>query len=240
MTSKTTDALLFFRAWLSAPLQVASVTPSGRALSSLMTAGISADSGPVIELGPGTGVFTEALLDRGVPESDLILVEYGADFARQLAMRFPAARTLQMDASQLRKIELQTSAPIGAVLSGLPLLSMPTRKVIAILEGAFLHLRHDGAFYQFTYGPRCPIRRPLLDRLGLKATFVGGTLANVPPAAVYRVSRRRPRAPLGRTYDVPLSLSPHTFLSSDLDRSAASAETRNVASFASHSIAKES
>lgn len=212
MTSKAADALLFFRAWLSAPLQIASVTPSGRALSSLMTTEISAETGTVIELGPGTGVFTEALLDRGVSESDLILVEYSADFARQLTMRFPAARTLQMDAAQLRKIELQTSAPIGAVLSGLPLLSMPIRKVIAILEGAFSHLRHDGAFYQFTYGPRCPIPRPLLDRLGLKATFVGRTLANVPPAAVYRVSRRRPRPPLGRTSDIPLSVGPQNLM----------------------------
>lgn len=199
MTSKTSDALLFFRAWLSAPLQVASVTPSGRALASLMTSGISADTGTVIELGPGTGVFTEALLNRGVCESDLILVEYGVDFARELTMRFPAATTLRMDAAQLRKIELQTSAPVDAVLSGLPLLSMPVRKVIAILEGAFSLLRHDGAFYQFTYGPRCPIPRPLLDRLGLKATFLGRTLANVPPAAVYRISRRRPRPSLVAT-----------------------------------------
>jgi phospholipid N-methyltransferase len=126
-------------------------------------------------------------------------VEYGVDFARELTMRFPAATTLRIDAAQLRKIELQTSAPIGAILSGLPLLSMPVRKVIAILEGAFSHLRQDGAFYQFTYGPRCPIPRPLLDRLGLKATFIGGTLANVPPAAVYRISRRRRRPSLVAT-----------------------------------------
>lgn len=203
MTGKTADALLFFRAWLSAPLQVASVTPSGRALSSLITTEISADTGTVIELGPGTGVFTEALLDRGVAESNLVLVEYSTDFASQLSQRFPTARTIQMDAAKLRKVVFQASGQVGAVVSGLPLLSMPMRKVIAILEGAFSHLRQDGAFYQFTYGPRCPIPRPLLDRLGLKATFVGRTLANVPPAAVYRVSRRRPRPPLGRTSDDP-------------------------------------
>ncbi|WP_222400551.1 class I SAM-dependent methyltransferase [Rhizobium leguminosarum] len=207
MTSKATDALLFFRAWLSAPLQVASVTPSGRALSSLMTSGISADTGTVIELGPGTGVFTEAVLKRGVAESNLILVEYNQRFASELSLRFPAARTIQMDATQLRKVTLLPSAPVGAVLSGLPLLSIPTRKVIATLEGAFSHLRQDGAFYQFTYGPRCPIPRPLLDRLGLKATYVGRTFANVPPAFVYRVSRRKPRPPLIGISACPLSLS---------------------------------
>lgn len=193
MTNKTADALLFFRAWLSAPLRVASVTPSGRALSSLMTAEISAKTGTVIELGPGTGVFTKALLQQGVAEENLVLIEYGEDFASQLSLRFPSARTIQMDAAKLSRLSLQASAPVGAVVSGLPLLSMPIRKVHAILEGAFSHLRHDGAFYQFTYGPRCPIARPLLDRLGLKARYIGYTLANIPPAAVYRISRRRPR-----------------------------------------------
>lgn len=75
MTNKTADAFLFFRAWLSAPLRVASVTPSGRALSSLMTVEISAQTGIVIEVGPGTGVFTEALLKRGVAEENLVPAE---------------------------------------------------------------------------------------------------------------------------------------------------------------------
>ncbi|WP_259663986.1 class I SAM-dependent methyltransferase [Rhizobium bangladeshense] len=193
MTGKVADALLFFRAWLSAPLQVASVTPSGRALALLMTSGISADTGTVIELGPGTGVFTQAALNRGVAESDLVLVEFSQRFAGELSVRFPAAKTINLDATQLRSVALPPSAPVGAVLSGLPLLSMPKWKVIAILEGAFWHLRQDGAFYQFTYGPRCPISRQVLDRLGLKAAFVGRTLANVPPAAVYRVTRRKPQ-----------------------------------------------
>lgn len=193
MTNKATDAFLFFRTWLSAPLQVASVTPSGRALSSLMTSEISAETGTVIELGPGTGVFTEAVLSRGVCETNLILVEYSERFAGELSQRFPAAKTIHMDATQLRKMALPGSEPVGAVISGLPLLSMSMRKVIAILEGAFSHLGPDGAFYQFTYGPRCPISRPILDRLGLKASYIGGTLANVPPAAVYRVRRRKPR-----------------------------------------------
>jgi phospholipid N-methyltransferase len=200
MTNSTADAFLFFRAWLSAPLRVASVTPSGRALSSLMTTEISVNTGTVIELGPGTGVFTDALLRRGVDEKNLVLVEYGAEFANQLSDRFPTAKVVQMDAAQLRKLPLHTSEPVGAVVSGLPLLSMPLRKVHAILEGAFLHLSLGGAFYQFTYGPKCPIARPLLDRMGLKATYIGWTLANIPPAAVYRITRRRPRTVLGRTH----------------------------------------
>jgi len=64
---------------------------------------------------------------------------------------------------------------------------MPPRKVIAILIGAFRSMRPDGAFYQFTYGPRCPVPPRLLEHLGLEAKRIGGTFANLPPAAVYRL-----------------------------------------------------
>jgi phospholipid N-methyltransferase len=167
--------------------------PSSSVLADAITAEISPATAPVIELGPGTGVFTQALLARGIPEESLALVEYGSDFARVLQFRFPRARTLWMDAARLKDVELFGGARAGAVVSGLPLLSMSPKKVIAILEASFGHLRPEGAFYQFTYGYRCPVPRALLDRLGLKATRLGWTLANVPPAAVYRIRRRRPR-----------------------------------------------
>lgn len=185
------DIIPFFRAWAANPLQVASVTPSGGALAELITSEIKADTGPVLELGPGMGVFTRALLARGVHEHDLTLVEYGSDFVRVLGQRFPEARILWMDAARLAQAKALSDAPYGAVVSGLPLLSMSPRKVIAILAGAFGYLRSDASFYQFTYGPRCPIPLRVLDRAGLKAVCIGRTLKNVPPAAVYRISRRR-------------------------------------------------
>ncbi|WP_246088423.1 class I SAM-dependent methyltransferase [Phreatobacter stygius] len=194
MTSATTcsDTFQFFRLWIANPLRVAAVAPSGATLARLMTQEISPDDGPVIELGPGTGVFTRTLLARGVRESDLTLVEYGSDFTRMLQLRFPRARVLWMDAGQLARFDLFSGAPVGAVVSGLPLLSMSPRKVTSILQGAFSYVRPGGAFYQFTYGPRCPVPRPILDRLGLKATRVGHTVRNLPPAAVYRIVRRQP------------------------------------------------
>jgi phosphatidylethanolamine/phosphatidyl-N-methylethanolamine N-methyltransferase len=97
-----------------------------------------------------------------------------------------------MDASQLGAHDLFKDRPAGAVVSGLPLLNMSTRKLVAILSGSFRHLRPGGAFYQFTYGVTCPVPRPILDRLGLKAACVGRVLLNVPPATVYRITRRKP------------------------------------------------
>jgi phospholipid N-methyltransferase len=188
----SSDHIRFFRSWVASPLRTAAVAPSSDSLARLMTQEISGVNGPVLELGPGTGVFTRALLDRGVAESDLTLVEYGSEFARLLEFRFGRARVLWMDASQLSRHALYPDAVVGAVVSGLPLLSMPPRKVYAILAGAFGYIRPNGAFYQFTYGPRCPVARPYLDRLGLKATRVGRAFLNVPPASVYRITRRGP------------------------------------------------
>ncbi|MGH8595611.1 MAG: class I SAM-dependent methyltransferase, partial [Gammaproteobacteria bacterium] len=124
--------------------------------------------------------------------------------------RYPRARVLRMDAAHLKSVELFGGETVGAVVSGLPLLSMPANEVIAILDGAFAHLRANGAFYQFTYGPRCPVRRSILERLGLKAVRMGGALANMPPAWVYRILRRPPF----RIPEPGLPVHPH---SSDAD-----------------------
>jgi phospholipid N-methyltransferase len=186
------DVLPFLRAWVADPARVGAIAPSSAVLAGLITSEISAASGPIIELGPGTGVFTHAVLACGVSQEKLTLIESGSDFVRMLQHRFPAARVLWMDAAQLGQYDLFENAPVGAVVSGLPLLNMSPRKVMAILTGSFGFLRQGGAFYQFTYGPRCPVPRPLLDRLGLRATLIGRALRNVPPAAVYRITRRKP------------------------------------------------
>lgn len=188
------ETLTFFQEWLRSPLRVAAVAPSSRALARLITGEISRDTGPIIELGPGTGAFTRALLARGVRPQDLALIEAGSEFAVALQARYPAARTLWMDAARLRTVELFDGQPAGAVVSGLPLLSIAPRKVMAILIGAFAKMRPDGAFYQFTYGPRCPVPPRMLDHLGLQAERIGGTLANLPPASVYRLRRIVPGA----------------------------------------------
>lgn len=186
----TTDArrlngFYFFRSWLRDPLRVAAVAPSGTALSELITRDVPAGAGPVLELGPGTGAFTVALLARGVPEADLTLVESGPDFARALRSRFPAARVLCADAADAADPE----APYTAVVSGLPLLSMRAERVQTILASVFARSTPDAAMYQFTYAPRCPVSSSVLTQAGLSAELVGRTLRNLPPASVYRITR---------------------------------------------------
>lgn len=198
------DFFSFLLAWMSAPRRVGAIAPSGDALAELMTREITASTGPIIELGPGTGSFTYKLLERGIRQEDLTLIEYGSDFARLLQLRFPGARVLWMDAGRLANAGLFDEGSIGAVVSGLPLLNMTPRKIVSIIGGAFHLIRPGGAFYQFTYGMRCPVPRPILERLGLKATLVDRTVLNLPPAAVYRLTRRAPfRIAHERSWAIP-------------------------------------
>jgi len=186
------DLSFFFLAWLANPLRVGAVAPSSPALADAITAEITPECAPIIELGPGTGVFTRSLIARGIPEDRLALIEYGVYFARRLKRMFPRAQVLGMDATRLKDIDLFDGERAGAVVSGLPLLLMPPKEVIAVLDSAFRRLRPEGAFYQFTYRSGSPVSRTILDGLGLKAARFGGTLANVPPAFVYRICRRAP------------------------------------------------
>ena len=184
------DFFSFFLAWMSSPGRVGAIAPSSPALAELITSEITASNGPILELGPGTGSFTYQLLRRGIRQQDLTLVEYGSDFMKLLQVRFPGARVVWMDAARLATERLFDGAPVGAVVSGLPLLNMSTRKIVSIVGGAFSYMRPGAAFYQFTYGLRCPVPRPVLDRLGLKAKLIDRAMLNVPPAAVYRLTRR--------------------------------------------------
>lgn len=187
------DTLTFLRAWLRAPRSIGALTPSGSSLARLMTTHVNHLDGPVIELGPGTGVFTRALLARGVPTHRLALIEADPVFASALARRYPGTHVLSMDAAHLGDaLPIFGEERASAVVSGLPLLSMPASQVSAIIQGVFDRQLHaDGAFYQFTYGPRCPLPRHLLERLDLEAVRIGSVLFNLPPAVVYRIGRRQ-------------------------------------------------
>jgi phospholipid N-methyltransferase len=185
--AESKDTLFFLKSWVRAPLRVAAIAPSGRALARLIASEIDVASAPVLELGPGTGVFTRALLARGLRQEDLTLVEQDARFATLLAGRFPRARLLNIDAGLLG-LEHGVGG-FGGAVSGLPLLSMPRAQVCAILDAAFSAMRGGAALYQFTYGFRCPVPDGVLADLGLRSTRMGSAIANLPPATVYRIAR---------------------------------------------------
>lgn len=184
------DRMTFFASWLKSPWRTAAVQPSSQALAQLITSQITGVEAPVIELGAGTGVFTYGLIKRGVPERELVLIEGNPDFAVLLKTRFPRAQVLCMDAADIARIDVMFDGERpGAAISGLPLLTMPRDAVMAIVGGVFALMRDGGALFQFTYMPYCPIPAHVLDHFGLVAHRIGCTRANVPPAAVYRITR---------------------------------------------------
>ncbi|GIT93223.1 SAM-dependent methyltransferase [Jannaschia pagri] len=195
-TDTTSDTgLPFLMEWLRAPRQIGAIAPSGRHLAAAMTDDLCPACAPVIELGPGTGVFTEAFLRRGVPAQRVAAVELNNTFATGLAARFPDIQVLRGDATRLAA--LSPFGPGGAhrVICGLPLRSMAPKTILRILSGSFANLAPGGELRLFTYGLGCPVPASILDRLDLRAKRKAFILRNAPPAAVFSIQRRGPALP---------------------------------------------
>lgn len=154
----------------------------------------SRQSGHIVELGGGTGAITGALLERGLPPERLVVIERHRGLCRLLAARFPHIAVLRGDAIGLRTLLQQAGiAPVTAVVSGLPLLSMPVRMRARILSEAFAAMGGGGRFIQFTYSLRCPIPKAVLNEIGLTAAPRRRIWLNLPPARVWIFSRQETR-----------------------------------------------
>lgn len=152
---------------------------------------LPADARRVIELGPGTGVMTEALLAHGLRPDALLAVELDPALHRALQSRFPQLRVVHGDARDLRALAQGFAAPgtLDAVVSSLGLLGMDEADRGAILAAAFALLREGGRFIQFTYGVTSPLAAAQLRRLGLRGRRGAFVLRNLPPATVYVYTR---------------------------------------------------
>lgn len=179
---------VFFRSWLRDPFRIGAVAPSSRWLAKLMATDVRAGA-CVVELGAGTGTLTTALIDSGVREQDLFLVDQAPDFAGVLRARFPQANVVQADAATLTRHLGGLRGRVDYVISGLPILWFSRETKAAILSEAFELLKPNGRFQQFTYLGRPPVGPRLLAELGLGATLLGIAPMNLPPAFVYRFAR---------------------------------------------------
>lgn len=187
---KATEYLDFLAAWVAKPRQTASVVPSSRYLARLMVRDIDAADGRVMELGGGTGVFTRAILQTGLPVDKLEVVEINPAFARGLRRHFPGVAILEVPAQIVSTEAAGEPGSYQTIISGLPLLAMDRSVHVDILSEAFRMLAPGGSFVQFTYSLRPPVHRDVLDALGLEVSRVGQTVRNFPPATVFRFVRR--------------------------------------------------
>lgn len=149
------DTTLFLQEWLVNPGRTGSVVPSSRQLASAMARWLPANPDSfVLELGPGTGIVTEALLRRGLREEKLVAIEHNPKMAQLLRKRFPRAHVITGDAWQLDDLLRNHREPIesvGAVISSLPLLNFSEEQAEALAQKIRDVLEPQGNWVQFTY-----------------------------------------------------------------------------------------
>jgi phosphatidylethanolamine/phosphatidyl-N-methylethanolamine N-methyltransferase len=180
----------FLKTLFKNPRLTGAVAPSGPYLARAMAQAVGATrDGWIVELGPGTGPVTKALIEHGVARERLALVEYDAGFCRLLARRFAPARVVQGDAYDLpRTLKEFAGRPVAAFVSSLPLLNQPQALRVKLLDDAFALMGPAGVFVQFTYGLASPVPRQVCASK-YSAHGSGPIWRNLPPARVwtYRV-----------------------------------------------------
>lgn len=180
---RLSDEGRFLRNWASSPLRVGAVAPSSQELCRLMAEFVEVDRpGVIVELGPGTGTVTQAMLDRGIDPARLVLIEYSPDFCTLLRQRFPGVKIVNGNAYDLPAVmEELGDPPVASVISGLPLVSRPLPERQALLSEAIARMPSGAPFIQFSYMLSAPVK-------GVVGTTISSTrwvLANLPPARVW-------------------------------------------------------
>ncbi len=171
----------FFKAIIHNPKAVGAACPSSKGLAKAMAAGIPMPlEGIVIELGAGTGPVTKAILDRGVPRDKLMVIELSSDLCDGLRQRFGEdLNVIQGDAGALSQY-LEPNTKVAAVVSSLPLRSLPDSLVIKIADELTKILGAGGTLIQFTYS----LKAQYIIDIPMSQTNSKIIWLNIPPARV--------------------------------------------------------
>jgi len=174
----------FFKGWMDGPKAVGAVLPTSTITAKRMASVIDPQSGrPVLELGPGTGVITRAILDQGVAPEKLWSVEYSADFCEHLTREFPRVNIIHGDAFDLdNTLGDNRDLVFDCVISAVPLLSFPVEQRIAFVEDLLGRIPPGRPIMQITYGPRSPV--PARGR-SFSVEHYDFVIRNFPPAQLW-------------------------------------------------------
>lgn len=182
------EEIRFIRGMMDKPKTVGAIMPTSVHTARRMASAVDPQSGlPVLELGPGTGVITRAILERGIAPERIYSVEYSDDFIAHLHLAYPGVQFIHGDAFDLET----TLAHLGeqrfdTAISGLPLLNFPMHQRVKLLESLLDRLPPGRPVVQFSYGPVSPIvAQP--DRYRIKHfDFI---VRNIPPAQIWHYTR---------------------------------------------------
>lgn len=191
------EHLLFLGRFLRSPRTIGSIAPSSRALAAAMVRSLACGhAGRVVELGPGTGAFTAALVACLGPSSRLLAIDREAAFIERLRRQWPVADFVCASAADLPALAAERNfLPIDHIVSGLPFASLPGDVTKRILDGIQQSLRPNGTFTTFQYvqayglPPAVAFRRDINARLGGQPTRAL-VMWNIPPAYVLTWQKR--------------------------------------------------
>lgn len=184
----------FWKSFVKHPRQTGAIAPSSRQLAQAMLARIDLNRARfVIELGPGTGAFTEAILAALPPDATFLAIERNPELADFLRRRLPQAQVVCDDAVHLRRYAVDKSAPPTAVFCGLPLSWLAPAERNAVLDAAADVLPPGGSFtlFQYVHAAWTPPGRRVHRELARRFRHIErrSTWWNLPPAYVLHCVR---------------------------------------------------
>lgn len=190
--SAPSSLLLFWRQYLRRPLGVGGIAPSGGALTRAMVKALNPKPDEwVVELGPGTGVFTRELLRRGVKPQNLMLIEFDPQFAAHLRRAHRGVKIVRGDARHLPDhLRKKGQERVPKILSGLPLRGMTPALRREISKAMAAALEPGGSLVQFTYFKAPPLDEETAAAGGLEVVSTKAVVANLPPAFVWHYRKR--------------------------------------------------
>jgi phosphatidylethanolamine/phosphatidyl-N-methylethanolamine N-methyltransferase len=166
--AKRGEREIFFRHWLSNPLGIGAVLPSGGSVARAMARELALDRpGAVLELGGGTGSLTRGLIAAGCPAERLVVIEREPALARHLQQGLPAVRVICGDAGDAASLLAEAGVDrLATVVSSLPIKWFPRAQQRAVLDASFGALGVGGAFVQLTNALASPIPAGDLSLIG--------------------------------------------------------------------------
>lgn len=182
--NRFSDEIRFLSDLRRQPKAVGAIWPTGQIMARRMASVVDLSSGlPVLELGPGTGVITHAILERGLAPGLLHAVEYSPAFAGELRLRFPSIHVHEGDAFKLDAIlDAQSGLKFDSAVSALPLLNFPAAMREHLIKDVLGRLAPGRPLIQFSYGPFAPVPAKAGSWSVERYDFV---LRNIPPARLW-------------------------------------------------------
>ena len=192
LTRRFDEELRFFKGWMDKPRAVGAIVPTSGVTARKMASVVNPHSGlPVLELGPGTGVITKAILQAGVKPQNLWSIEYSQDFVLHLREAYPGVNIIHGDAFDLdTTLGDERGTVFDSVVSGVPLLNFPVERRVAYVEGLLDRIPAGRPIVQITYGPVSPVP---VGRGNYSVEHFDFILRNIPPSRLW-IYRRGPAA----------------------------------------------